>query len=277
VLFDEGRLSRTAHFEVFDGTGFLLTQPKTKVIPATCAEQTPAAQSHPGLRQWFRVTATFNQVDTAQIGESLPAQARAQMTNGFATNWCTTIPGGNGIWPADGLDAIKQTRACGPKQIISRRQYQPPSPIVVLLLPSMPRNPLNRVFIRESAWASCCPWVIRAAVALLSLWQIGRRRRLNYSTGEVPCCMRPIGRPETKSHLTGLPRRARLKGNCSPGRHPIYYIDDMRAKIGRWQKLSAFLQSFRWAAPGVPRMPNLRPRTAVVCSPVVRGCSKALT
>ncbi|MDB6018930.1 MAG: AMP-dependent synthetase [Pedosphaera sp.] len=274
VLFAEGRLSRTGSLmKLFDGTGFLLHKTEAKVI--TCylrdANRLPLSPN-PGLRQWFpRVTAHFNQVLTPpKLVNLSTAQARAQMTNWLRNQMVQQqFQVEMEFGPHDVLDAIKQTARLRPKQIILEdATYQPLTYRRFIAAVYALANLLNRVLSGEERVGILLPNVNALPVTLLSLWQIGKTPAvLNYSTGEVTmlACVQLAGLKQIITSRAFL-ERARLKVELlTQAGIQFIYLEDVRAKIGRWQKLSAFLQSFSLGGhPASQDAESLARRTAVV-------------
>jgi len=253
VIFPEGRLSETgALMKLFEGTGFLLHKTRAKVI--TCyvrgAHRLPFSPN-PNRKKWFaRVTAHFSGVVTPpEMTGMSTARARQKLTR----------------WLYDGM--VRQQfdieMAAAPKNVLAAiiqtaRQF----PGVVALEDVTHRKlTYRRLLAGAEALAGqwrrqwpggdparvgvMLPTSLAMPVTLLSLWRVGKIPAiLNFSTGmsTMLACSQLAGLKQIITSRTFLERaRLNIQAMRDAGIEFIY-LEDVRAKISRWEQLGALLQ-----------------------------------
>jgi acyl-[acyl-carrier-protein]-phospholipid O-acyltransferase / long-chain-fatty-acid--[acyl-carrier-protein] ligase len=278
VLFAEGRLSRTGTLmKLFDGTGFLLLKTGAKVV--TCylrgAQRLPFSPQ-PGWRQWFPpITAHFSQALIPPKFDALSTtQARTRLTNWLRNQMVQQqFDVEMEFGPRDMLGAIVEMAERHPRRIVLEdATRQPLSYRRLLVGADVLAKSLNRALSGENPRVGVLlPNINAVPVLLLSLWHIGKVPAiLNFSTGPATMlsCAQLAGLKQIITSRVFL-ERARLKvDELTAAGIQFIYLEDMRASIGRVEKISSLLRmTFNPSslAKRQPGTPSVRPGdTAVV-------------
>jgi acyl-[acyl-carrier-protein]-phospholipid O-acyltransferase/long-chain-fatty-acid--[acyl-carrier-protein] ligase len=250
VIFPEGRLSRTGSLmKLFDGTGFLLYRTKARVI--TCYLRGPPRllfSPNPNRKQWFpRVTAHFSDVLTPPHLEGMSTmRARHRLTR----------------WLYDKMvnqQFEEEMAASGPNLMseIVETAMRCPSAVAVQDV-SRKRLSYRRLLAGAAALAGqwrnlpsgggagrvgvLLPNSNAVPVTVLSLWAAGRIPAIfNFSTG-VATMLACAQLAEVKQIITSKLFLERARLNVQPMREAgieFIYLEDARAGITRWERLSA--------------------------------------
>ena len=253
VIFPEGRLSRTgALMKLFDGTGFLLCKTRAKVV--TCylrgARRLPFSPN-PNRKQWFaRVTAHFSGLLTPPpMAGMSTARARQKLTRWlYDTMVQQQFDIELAAAPKNVLAAIVQTARQFPgvvaledvthKKLTYRRLLAGAEALAGQWRRQWPGDTPARVGV-------VLPTSLAMPVTLLSLWRAGKVPAiLNFSTGvsTMLACAQLAGLTQIITSRTFL-ERARLNIQVMQDAGiEFIYLEDVRARISRWQQLGALLR-----------------------------------
>ncbi len=256
VLFPEGRISRTGSLmKLFDGTGFLISKTRAKVITAYLrgARRLPFSGT-PIRKAWFpRLSAHFSAVLEPPTVEGLAAaRARRRLTNWLRDQMIrqqfeTEMRFGARTLPEAILAAARRAPGFGVLQDLSMKALSY-------------RALLTAAEALAGEWAGLkggsaarvgvlLPNVNALPATLLSLWAAGRVPAiLNFSTGPavLSACARVAGLHHIITSRAFL-RRARI--DLEPLRErgvQVIYLEDVRSRISRWRKLRAALRQWVW-------------------------------
>lgn len=264
VLFAEGRISVTGTLmKLYEGTGFLLHRTRAKVI--TCylqgANRLPLVR-HSGWTTWFpRVTAHFSPLlqppDTAGRGTS---KARGHLTRWLRDQLLfQQFDADLHCGPSSVLGAIINTARQQPsKQILEDVSRQKLTYRRLLtgadllarqwkdLLPSTPQERIGVLL----------PNVNAAPVVILSLWASGKvPAMLNYTTGSATM-LTCAQLAELKIVISSKSFVERAKLDVQPlsaAGITLLYLEDVRPRIPRAQKLFALLKHCVAPGSGLPQ------------------------
>lgn len=274
VLFAEGRISLTGSLmKLFDGTGFLIRRTGAKVI--TChlhGANRVRFVRHTGWTRWFpRVTAHFSPAHTAPEFPHLSAAAGRERLTVWLRDlmvrqqFDADLAHGLATLPA----AIAATIAATPRR-------------VALEDATYSQLHYRRVAVASDALASLWPRALGPAprrvglllpnvnalpVTLLSLWSRGHTPALlnfTHSPANLLACVRLAGLDTILTSRAFLDRSHLDLAPLAAAGVTIHCLEDLRPRITRRAKLSAFLRNL--LAPGRRlRHAPVRPRdTAVV-------------
>jgi len=253
VIFPEGRISRTgALMKLFDGTGFLLFKTRAKVV--TCylrgARRLPFSPN-PNRKQWFaRVTAHFSGLLTPPAMTGLSsARARQKLTRWLydamvRQQFEVELDAAPKNIPAAILETARQfpgvvaLEDVTHKKLTYRRLLAGAEALAGQWRRQWPGDTPARVGV-------LLPTSLAMPVTLLSLWRAERIPAiLNFSTGvsAMLACAQLAGLRQVVTSKAFL-ERARL--NIQPMQDAgieFVYLEDVRAKISRWQQWGALLR-----------------------------------
>src|SRR6266853_5429736 len=251
VLFAEGRLSRTGTLmKLFDGTGFLLHKTEAKVITAYLrgAHRILFSPNREQKKLFPKVTAHFSEVLTPPaLTHATTSQARSRLTEWLRDKMLlqqfhTEMAFGPATVPEAILEAARQRPGHAVLEDINGvLKYRR-----LVLGASLMAGGFEKCLSGEQSRVGVLlPNVNATPVTLLGLWLIGRvPALLNYSSGMATmlACSQLAG---LKQIITskGFLERARL--NLEPMAKAgiqFIYVEDVRQKNSRWEKLSALLR-----------------------------------
>lgn len=259
VLFPEGRLTLTARMmKLFDGTGFLIHRTKARVI--TChlrnAVRVPAVR-HDGWTRWFpKVSAHFSEVLTApDLSQQPAAVARARITRWLRDRMVhQQFQAEMDFGAKDVLEAIAETaRAIPRRRVLEDVQLQPLSyrrlMVGVDLLSARFRSLLPAPGGTDGSDPSrvgiLLPNVNGMPVSLLALWASGHTPAvLNFSTGPAVLlqCAQLAGLRDILTSRVFLQRAKLDVAPLEAAGIRLHFLEDLRARIGPADKLSALLR-----------------------------------
>ena len=275
VLFAEGRLSRTgALMKLFDGTGFLLHKTRAGVI--TCylrgASRLPRSPN-PGPKRWFpTVTAHFSALLTPPtLEETTAIKARTTLTNWVrdqmvAQRFAVETAFGPPTIPAAIVEAARRQ----PRKIILEDTSRKALTCRQLLVGAdvLALQWQKRIHADQERIGVLLPNVNAAPVVLLSLWALDKvPSLLGYSAGPATmlACARLAG---LKQIITSRAFLERIRLDVQPLQEAgleLIYLEDIRAIIGRRQKLLALIHLTLCSDALTQRLPSAdRDRIAVV-------------
>jgi acyl-[acyl-carrier-protein]-phospholipid O-acyltransferase/long-chain-fatty-acid--[acyl-carrier-protein] ligase len=253
VIFPEGRISRTgALMKLFDGTGFLLFKTRAKVV--TCylrgARRLPFSPN-PNRKQWFaRVTAHFSGLLTPPAMTGLSsARARQKLTRWLydamvRQQFEVELDAAPKNIPAAILETARQfpgvvaLEDVTHKKLTYRRLLAGAEALAGQWRRQWPGDTPARVGV-------LLPTSLAMPVTLLSLWRAERIPAiLNFSTGvsAMLACAQLAGLKQVVTSKTFL-ERARLNiQQMQDAGIEFVYLEDVRAKISRWQQWGALLR-----------------------------------
>jgi len=253
VIFPEGRISRTgALMKLFDGTGFLLFKTRAKVV--TCylrgARRLPFSPN-PNRKQWFaRVTAHFSGLLTPPAMTGLSsARARQKLTRWLydamvRQQFEVELDAAPKNIPAAILETARQfpgvvaLEDVTHKKLTYRRLLAGAEALAGQWRRQWPGDTPARVGV-------LLPTSLAMPVTLLSLWRAERVPAiLNFSTGvsAMLACAQLAGLKQVVTSKTFL-ERARLNiQQMQDAGIEFVYLEDVRAKISRWQQWGALLR-----------------------------------
>jgi acyl-[acyl-carrier-protein]-phospholipid O-acyltransferase/long-chain-fatty-acid--[acyl-carrier-protein] ligase len=266
VLFPEGRLSRTGSLmKLFEGTGYLLLKTPAKVI--TCylrgAHRLPFSPNPNRKKCFARVTAHFSATLTPpQMAGMSTARARQKLTRWLYDAMVRQqFDVELGAAPKNVLAAILRTARQYPgfmvmedfthRKLTYRRLLAGAEALAGQWRRQWPGETPARVGVM-------LPTSLAMPVTLLSLWRVGKVPAiLNFSTG-IPTMLACSQLAGLKQIITSKQFLERGKLNIQPMRDAgieFLYLEDVRAKIPRWQQLSALLRVslMPWSARPNPR------------------------
>jgi acyl-[acyl-carrier-protein]-phospholipid O-acyltransferase/long-chain-fatty-acid--[acyl-carrier-protein] ligase len=256
VLFPEGRLSCTGSLmKLFDGTGFLISKTRPKVITAYIrgAERLPFSPN-PSRKRWFPgISVHFSGVLTPpSIVHVSAADDRARLTDWLRHRMLeqqfevemeygpTTVPA-----------AVAETARQSPgRTILQDFTLQEVSYRRLLIGADLLSIQWRTVLGGQAGQrvGVLLPNVNATPVTLLSLWSAGKIPAvLNYSSGPAVLltCARLAGLRQivtSKAFLTGAKLEA---GAFAAAGIELVYLEDVRAKVSAGQKFTAWLRSFK--------------------------------
>jgi len=258
VLFPEGRLSCTGSLmKLFDGTGFLIFKTRAKVITAYIrgAERLHLSRN-PGWKQWFpRVSVHFSDVlAPPELPHVSTTAARARLTDWLRDQMVrqrfeTEMAFGPGTLPAAIAEAAgrQPQRAILQDATMQKLTYRRLM-VVADLLAAQWRG---RFSTAEPRIGVLLPNVNALPVVLMSLWAANRIPAiLNYSSGTAVllACARLAGLKHLITSRAFL-ERARLDlSSLEAEGMQILFLEDVRRRIPRWQKLAVSLRASLWSA-----------------------------
>ena len=253
VIFPEGRISRTgALMKLFDGTGFLLFKTRAKVV--TCylrgARRLPFSPN-PNRKQWFaRVTAHFSGLLTPPAMTGLSsARARQKLTRWLydamvRQQFEVELDAAPKNIPAAILETARQfpgvvaLEDVTHKKLTYRRLLAGAEALAGQWRRQWPGDTPARVGV-------LLPTSLAMPVTLLSLWRAEKIPAiLNFSTGisAMLACAQLAGLKQVVTSKTFL-ERARLNiQQMQDAGIEFVYLEDVRAKISRWQQWGALLR-----------------------------------
>jgi acyl-[acyl-carrier-protein]-phospholipid O-acyltransferase/long-chain-fatty-acid--[acyl-carrier-protein] ligase len=278
VLFAEGQMTYTGSLmKLYDGTGFLLHKTQAKLITCYLRGANRLRWSRqPGWRKWWpRISVHFGPVLQPPSVEHLSAsEARSRLTNWLRDQMLLQqFQTEMEFEPCDVLDAILAAARLQPgKTVLQDATMQeltyrrllvgadlladklsqvlaqaPAGPLTPSLSPSDGERGAQRVDGQRVAErvGVLLPNVNATLVALLSFWALGRVPAvLNFSAGlaGMLACARMAGLQYVLTSQAFV-KRARL--NLEPFSQAglrIVYLEDLRAQITKWEKLTALLR-----------------------------------
>jgi acyl-[acyl-carrier-protein]-phospholipid O-acyltransferase / long-chain-fatty-acid--[acyl-carrier-protein] ligase len=250
VLFPEGRISMTGTLmKLFDGTGFLLHKTEAKVI--TCylrgAHRLPFSRNSDQKKLFPRVTAHFSQVLTPPRCQGLgTAQARARLTDWLRDRMIeqqfqTEMAFGPRTLP----DAIIAAGRLRPglrvlqdvTQALTYRRLLVGAALLCRQWPQLLPEETARVGV-------LLPNVNALPATLLSLWCQGKVPAiLNYTTGPaiMVACAQLAGLRQIITSRAFLARARLDPAPLEAAGLQLIFLEDVRARISRRQKLAALL------------------------------------
>ena len=251
VLFAEGQLTRTGTLmKLFDGTGFLLHKTGAKVI--TCylrGAHRLRWSRQPGWRRWWpTITAHFSEVlQPPRLEHVSTAHARTTLTTWLRDRMVlqqfeTDMAHG----PATVPKAILETARQVPKlPILEDASLAPITYRRLLLGAELLGNQLAAAAGADERVGVLLPNVNAMPVVLLGLWAHNKVPAiLNFSTG-TPTMLTCAELAGLKTIVTSRAflERARLKPEpFTEAGLRLVYLEELRAQIGGWAKLSAALR-----------------------------------
>ena len=251
VLFAEGQLTRTGTLmKLFDGTGFLLHKTGAKVI--TCylrGAHRLRWSRQPGWRRWWpTITAHFSEVlHPPRLEHVSTAHARTTLTTWLRDRMVlqqfeTDMAHG----PATVPEAILETARHVPKlPILEDASLAPITYRRLWLGAELLGNQLAAAAGADERVGVLLPNVNAMPVVLLGLWAHNKVPAiLNFSTG-TPTMLTCAELAGLKTIVTSRAflERARLKPEpFTEAGIRLVYLEDVRAAIGGWAKLSAALR-----------------------------------
>ncbi len=250
VIFPEGRLSRTGSLmKLFDGTGFLLFKTNAKAI--TCylrgAHHLPTSPNPNQRRLFPRITAHFSELITPpKLGDVSTTVAREKLTRWLYDTMVTQqFQVELAAAPDNVLEAVIQ----------SARQRMGSVAMQDATYKQLSyRELLTGVKVMTNQWHGCLgnaphvgillPTTNAFPITLLSLWAAGKSPAIfNFSTG-IPTMLACANIAGVKQIITSKLFLERAKLNVQPMKDAgieFIFLEDIKAKIGWWQNLSAML------------------------------------
>lgn len=254
VMFPEGRLSVTGSLmKLFDGTGFLIFKTHAKVITAYIrgAARLPFSPN-PNRKRWFpRLSVHFSDaLEAPRIEGVSVTEERTWLTNWLRDQMVrqqfqTEMDFGPATLPSAILDAARQR----PKQVILQDVSMQSLTYRRLVIGAdlFSAQWRERFDEAEQRVGVLLPNVNAMPVVLLSLWAANKVPAiLNYATGPaiLLSCARLAG---LKQIITSKSFITRSQLDIEPLRAAgieIVFLEDVRAGISTYQKLTATLRQF---------------------------------
>ena len=254
VLFAEGRLSHTGTLmKLFDGTGFLLHKTHAKVITAYLrgAQRLPFSP-HPGWKKCFpRISAHFSEVqhppDLAHISTTL---ARATFTTWLRDKMIEQqFNAEMQMGPPTLPEAIAESARLRPGQAVledatlqclSYRKLRLAARVLGGQIAA--RAPQAAAHARVGV---LLPNVNATPIVLLALWELGKIPAvLNFSTGNaiMVACAQLAGLKQIITSRRFLERAKLTAQPFTDAGIEMLYLEDLKAAVSGWDKLSALLQ-----------------------------------
>ena len=278
VLFAEGRLSHTGTLmKLFDGTGFLLHKTHAKVITAHLrgAQRLPFSP-HPGWKKWCpRISAHFSDVQAPPNLEHISTtQARATFTTWLRDkmveqHFATEMEFGAPTLPA----AIAAAARLRPKQTVledatlqclSYRKLLLAARVLGQQIAARTPAPSPATASPHARVGVLLPNINATPVVLLALWQLGKIPAvLNFSTGDaiMVACAQLAGLRQIITSRKFLERAKLTAQPFTDAGIEILYLEDLKARVTSFDKLSALLRVRLGANSPTPVSPN---ETAVI-------------
>jgi len=246
VLFAEGRLSRTGNLmKLFDGTGFLISKTKARVITAYLrgAGHLPYSPN-PNKKKWFpRVTAHFSPALTApDLGEISTSRARTLLTDWLRDQMVRQQFEVEVKFGAQNiLSAVAETARERPRQtILEDATLQPLTYRKLMVGSEVLAQALRGTVSVGERIGLLLPNVNAAPLAILALWRLGKvPAMLNFSSGTptMLACAELAGLKHIVTSRAFLKRAKLNADDFVKAGIAVVFLEDVRAGIRAAQKL----------------------------------------